>query len=186
MARGSLLRPRRSASSFSTRCRSTMATDWESRRTTAGSDTAGTSSRAFLSARSAVGGPDHGGPLQLRREHQRPVKLVQEITRTISPSNMWPDLPTPEQEEDAEDIQPAAASAGARPLPRARSCIDQQLSRAAPCGTSSRPQHCRDPRYAAIAARTTWWTDSPSRALRSVSAVQVASGSFRCRVFMTA
>lgn len=32
------------------------------------------------------------------------VKVVQAITRIIAPGNVWPDLPTPEQDEDAEDI----------------------------------------------------------------------------------
>lgn len=32
------------------------------------------------------------------------VKVVQAITRIIAPDNVWPDLPTPEQDEDVEDI----------------------------------------------------------------------------------
>ena len=32
------------------------------------------------------------------------VRVVQEITRIIAPNNVWPDLPTPEQDEDVEDI----------------------------------------------------------------------------------
>jgi len=32
------------------------------------------------------------------------VRIVQEITRIIAPNNVWPDLPTPEQDEDIEDI----------------------------------------------------------------------------------
>lgn len=32
------------------------------------------------------------------------VRVVQEITRIIAPNNVWPDLPTPEQDDDVEDI----------------------------------------------------------------------------------
>jgi D-alanyl-D-alanine carboxypeptidase len=32
------------------------------------------------------------------------VRIVQEITRIIAPNNVWPDLPTPEQDEDIEDV----------------------------------------------------------------------------------
>jgi len=32
------------------------------------------------------------------------VRIVQEITRIIDSNNVWSDLPTPEQDEDIEDI----------------------------------------------------------------------------------
>jgi hypothetical protein len=32
------------------------------------------------------------------------VSIVQEITRIIAPNNVWPDLPSPEYDEDIEDI----------------------------------------------------------------------------------
>lgn len=32
------------------------------------------------------------------------VKVVQEVTRIISPNNLWPDLPAPPQDDDIEDI----------------------------------------------------------------------------------
>ena len=32
------------------------------------------------------------------------VSIVQEITRIIAPNNVWPDLPSPEHDEDIEDI----------------------------------------------------------------------------------
>lgn len=32
------------------------------------------------------------------------VRIIQEITRIIAPKNVWPDLPSPEQDEDEEDV----------------------------------------------------------------------------------